>query len=226
MEQLARELARGLDARTTVRITAVTREEDGWRAEDEDERTYHARALVLTAPAPQSLALLDTGGTSLADEDRAALGKIAYEPCLTGIFEVNSDVGLPAPGAIQRPQANVSWVADNHRKGISPDAVVLTVQASPTYSRQLWELSDERILSALRVDLMPFIRDSSNIREAQLKRWRYSLPSVLHPDRCLLAAGLPPLAFAGDAFKEPRVEGAVLSGLAAGAAVADKLAAG
>ena len=58
------------------------------------------------------------------------------------------------------------------------------------------------------------------LREMQLKRWRYALPTTLHPERYLLATGIPTLAFAGDAFGWPRVEGAALSGLTAGDALA------
>ena len=51
---------------------------------------------------------------------------------------------------------------------------------------------------------------------AQLKRWRYSIPTALHPDPFLKAGDLPPLYFGGDAFGGPRIEGAALSGMAIG----------
>jgi hypothetical protein len=64
-------------------------------------------------------------------------------------------------------------------------------------------------------DLRPFLSKNSTIKAHHIHRWRYALPIVIHPQRTLLADGLPPLAFAGDAFNGPRVEGAALSGLAA-----------
>ena len=54
--------------------------------------------------------------------------------------------------------------------------------------------------------------------EVQIQRWRYAKPSVAHPEPCLLAAHLPTLVFAGDAFGGAKVEGAALSGVAAAAA--------
>jgi hypothetical protein len=59
------------------------------------------------------------------------------------------------------------------------------------------------------------MRDGTTVREAQLKRWRYSRPTKPLEERVFVADNDPPLLFAGDAFGGPRVEGAVLSGMAA-----------
>jgi len=136
---------------------------------------------------------------------------------------VHGPVYLPDPGAIQRPDEPIPWLADNQRKGISPDETVVTVHAGPDYSRQLWDVSDMDALKMLQAALLPFLRSVADIGEAQLKRWRYALPTEFYPRRTMIAADLPPLAFAGDAFGEPRVEGAAMSGQTAGERLADKL---
>jgi predicted NAD/FAD-dependent oxidoreductase len=221
MNALAKHLAKGLDARTKVKLVAVKPISGGWQVEDESGSTQRAKALLLTPPVPQSLALLSA--ISLNPEDRVRLEAIEYNPSLTGMFVLDREIRLPSPGAIQRPHANINWIADNHRKGISPVAVILTAQAGASYSRQLWDRTDDEILSALKVDLLPVL-GGATITEAQLKRWRYASPVEVYPEPYFVAAEQPaPLVFAGDAFGAPRVEGASLSGLAAGRALIDLL---
>lgn len=190
---------------------------------DDSAQTFTSRALLLTPPVPQTLALLDTGGTTLDSSDRQWLERVEYAPCLTGLFEVHGPVFLPEPGALQRVDEPISWIADNQQKGISPDARIVTVNASPDYSFRLWDVPDDDVLKTLQTGLQPFLRSIADIGDAQLKRWRYALPTTLYPRRTFVAADLPPLAFAGDAFGEPRVEGAAMSGLAAGEALVQQL---
>ena len=172
---------------------------------------------------PQSLVLLDAGRTSISSADRQALERIEYAPCLAGLFWVDGLVQLPEPGAVQHPEAAISWIANNQQKGISPDAAIVTVHAGPAHSRQLWNETETLALSNLQSALQPFLDPTAKIIEAQLKRWRYALPVTIHPDPYLLASGLPSLVFAGDAFAGPRVEGAALSGLAAATAIESSL---
>jgi len=208
-------LARDLAVHTGVQVTAVTAVDNGWQAVDGEGRRYAGRALLLTPPAPQALALLDAGQIALRAADRAALEQIAYAPCLCGLFWVEGRVRLPEPGALQRPGAPISWIADNQRKGISPQARLITVHAGPDTSRALWDAPEEEALATLEVGLASFLGPGAAVKTGQLKRWRYALPTVVHPGRVLVAQDAPGLLFAGDAFGGPRVEGAALSGLAA-----------
>jgi renalase len=165
---------------------------------------------------PQSLALLAAGGVLLDTADRAALEAIRYAPCLCGLFWVEGQVNLPHPGAVQGDEnGTLAWLADNRRKGISPEAHLLTLHAGIDFSHRHYDDPPDVVLPLLQQELAPYLTANTTIREAQLKRWRYARPLTLYPQRCLPAAGLPSLLFAGDAFNGPRVEGAALSGLAA-----------
>lgn len=220
MNALAKDIAaqaqaHGTTVHTGVTVAALRAQDDGWLATAEDGRTWAARRAVVTCPAPQALALLDAGQTALVTEDRTALEMIEYAPCLCGLFALEGEVHLPPPGVAQRVGAPVPWLADNRRKGIS-DSTVVTVQAGPELSRSDYARPDAEVLAVLGEALGPFLGPGARVVESQVKRWRYALASVPYPARTLRARGLPPLVFAGDAFGGPRVEGAALSGMAAG----------
>jgi hypothetical protein len=215
MAHLAQHLAQGADLHCNMRLAALTVTASGWQAANENHQLYTSRAALLTPPVPQALDLLTAGQVILSPNDRAALARITYLPCLCGLFWVEGPTRLPTSGAVQRPQAPISWVADNQRKGISPQATVITAHTGPTYSRHLWEASPDKILKWFEASLQSFLPPPTLILKSILKRWHYATPTALHPKPYLLAEGLPPLIFAGDAFGEARVEGATLSGLAA-----------
>lgn len=217
---LAVHLAEGLPRRQSTRLVSVVAADGGWLATDENGATCAGRALILTPPAPQSLALLDAGGVALPAAERAMLEAIRFGLCLCGLFEVAREVALPEPGALQRPDQPISWIADNRRKGISPDGSVLTVHAGPSASAARWEESDEAVLDWMLDELRALLavegnKVESSVRAAALHRWRHAVPLTTYPGRCLHSSLATPLIFAGDAFDGPRVEGAALSGLAA-----------
>lgn len=222
MNQLAAHLDDGFRILSDVRVTAVRSRSSGWQLDLGNGAQVHASAVILTPPVPQSLELLSAGGVGLDASDQAVLTTITYEMCLTVMLAVDRPLHLPSPGGIQRPDANIHWIADNRAKGISHGTTVVTMQATGAYSRQLWDQPDERIISAFRVDILPLLGDAQVV-DAQLQRWRYSRPVTIYPERYLIAKGHKGLTFAGDAFGGPRVEGAVLSGLAVGQAVLARL---
>jgi renalase len=219
MNALAKQLAATISAsgaavHTGVRLQAISRTADGWWACSVDGRVYTAQILVLTAPVPQSLALLAEGDVVLDVDDAERLGRIAYAPSLCALLHFDVELDLPAPGAFQRPDALVPWLADNRRKGISPESTVLTAHASAAFSHRHFDDADDLIIHAFLGELAPLLNKVPAPVEVQIKRWRYALPTTLDAAPFLRAANLPPLFFGGDAFGAPRVEGAALSGLA------------
>ncbi|NDJ51766.1 MAG: FAD-dependent oxidoreductase, partial [Chloroflexi bacterium] len=225
LNQLAQHLAQDLDTRVNTRVASIRQEGERWEVITDDSTIFRSRSLILTPPVPQSLELLDAGNTQLKTPDRVPLENISYAPCICGMFHVEGRVTLPDPGALQRPYHPISWIADNQRKGISPDARIVTVHAGHEYSNDLWDKPDDVALAAIRDGLTPFLAPSAKILEGQLKRWRYAFPIGRYHQPTLIATDLAPLAFAGDAFAGPRVEGAVRSGLAAADAIATRLVA-
>lgn len=224
MNQLAKHLAKGLDIVLHRAIVLIQMTADGWLLTDDDGAVYEGRSLVMTPPVPQTLELLNASAIQLHPQDLNELRRIQFGPCLCGIHEVEGELKLPEPGAMQDFQSDVYWVADNHAKGISA-AKIVTSHASAKYSRRHWDAPQADIIRKLEAAVSSYLKPGGCIVSTQLKKWRYSIPLTTHPQECLLARDLPNLAFAGDAFGgRGRVEGAFMSGIAAGNALAGTLA--
>jgi len=231
MNALASYLAEGLEIRSQAEVSTIQRLGDGWMVTDSFGAMYEASAVVFSAPIPQSLRIIDASNIDLDPQARAQLAAIRYESCLVALLEVDGDVALPAPGAMQRPHANLSWIADNRRKGISQTRLI-TIQMSGNFSHALWSLTDAEILNKVRVDLEPLMGGNTwAIIDAQIKRWRYSRPlNPMSVDYLLTevtnvsgSGETRPLLFIGDAFSGSKVEGAFLSGLRGGRALVQRL---
>jgi len=210
MTGLAKWLAAGLDVRTGLRVT--------------DLAEHPARAYVLTAPVPQSLAVLAWSGL-LPDPDLAdRLAAFTYEPVLAVLAVLDGPSALPEPGAVQQPDHPLfTFVADNRAKGISAEhAVTLHVANAATRSR--WGRTDGDLLAGLLDEARPWL-GTATVTDAQLMRWRYAAPTEPWPASHLVVREAPvPVVLAGDAFDGPKVEGAFCSGAAAAAAVLERLA--
>lgn len=222
MSGLARHLAEKLDVRLNAAVAHVAAESNAWKLTVENAEPFAGRALLLTPPVPQSLKLLAMGSTPLPKAIRRELQQIEYVPCLALLVYLSGASMVPDPGGLWFPGEPVRWIADNHRKGISPGSNgALTIHAGTDYSRQNWKTSARRVTEELLAAVAPWL--GTTPVQTHLHRWRYSQPISVYPERCLTVKSPAPLVFAGDAFGGPRVEGAVLSGLAAASALNELL---
>ncbi len=209
MTTIPKLLAQGLNIRTCERILSISADAGGWKAISETGAEFTADALILTSPVPQSLALLDAGEVDLPDAYRQQLEAVRYDPCLALMLRPTQSL-IPSPGAIQFEGEPISWIADNQRKGISP-VPAITVHAAPQFSKTHWDTPTEEVTTALLEATGRWFEGPT--LEAQLHRWRYAKPEILHPAPGLMSMLPHPVVFCGDAFGTPRVEGAALSGM-------------
>jgi predicted NAD/FAD-dependent oxidoreductase len=217
MVSIAQYLSQGLDIRVDQKVARIVAADGRWTAFTEDEMSVSADALIITSPVPQSLAILDASGVHLSSEERYALERIQYHPCIALMTLLTDDSLLSSHSA--RLQGDVVWwVADNQRKGIS-SLPVMTLHAAPEFSSKHWHDTDESIAEVMMQTAKPFL--GSAMLMYKVHRWRYSRPFVMHSEPFLRASNVdnPPLLFAGDGFTDGRVEGAYLSGIAAAQAL-------
>lgn len=215
MMSIAAHLAGRLDVRLDTPITAA-RFTDHWSLLAEQGSHFKGDTLILTPPAPQSLALIDDGDISLSSETRASLSRIKYDPCLALLVALDGPSNVPKPGGLWPGIRAISWLADNAQKGIST-VPCLTIHGSPEFSRDYFDAPEEEVARLLLAESERWL--GANVIGRHLVRWRYSIPINVYSQPTLFCSSPGPLAFAGDAFAGPRVEGAALSGLAAAAAI-------
>ncbi len=207
MRRIPERLAGGLDVRTGNEVERLELANRRVGA-----RGVTARAVVITPPLPQALALLSASGIEPDAPLAGSLGRVRYDACLAVLALLDGPAGLDyghvAPGA-----GPVAWIADNQHKGVSPIPAV-TIHSTPAFAADHMEEPPERWVALLAAAARPHL--SGRITEAAGHRWRYSMPRHTLDTGCApFAAGGVPVVLAGEVFAGARVEGAFTSGRAA-----------
>jgi hypothetical protein len=216
MTAMAKHLARGLQTALERQVVALRRSESGWTAVTQLGEVFAARAVVLTPPVPQSLAIMESGGLSLDAETRRRLEGIAYERCIAVLAVLSGPSRLTPPGGLAPVGGPIAWIADNQLKGISAEPCV-TIHANHAFSVERWEHDRQESGRQLLSAAAPWLGVST--RTFQVHGWRYSTSMRTDARPCLIVSQDPPLVLAGDGFAGPRAEGAALSGRAAAEAI-------
>ena len=216
MTAVPKHLAKSLNVKLEMKLVVLKQEGSHWLAIFENGETIAANAVLLTAPVPQSLALLDAGGVALEASMREQLEAVEYEPCMAVMALLNGESNVPLPGFIRYDSGPVGWIADNQAKGISAVSAV-TIHATPAFSLEHQDDDHQKMGQYLLEVAAPWL--GSETAEFQVHAWRYARPRQAQDHPCLILNQSPLLLIAGDAFGGPRVEGAALSGWAAAEAL-------
>jgi len=216
MTGVAKHLARDLPLLLGERIALLRRDREGWVTALESGEEISARAVLLTPPVPQSLALLEAGDVELPQSTITRLEEIDYERCIAVMAVVDGPTRIPHPGGLAPAEGPIAWIADNEMKGVSATPAV-TIHATAAFSLERWDRDRKETGRELLRAADSWL--GSNVTDFQVHGWRYSKPLRLEQEPCLTMSEVPPLVMAGDAFAGPRVEGAALSGWAAAEAL-------
>ena len=211
MTSVAKYLARDLDIYLQTHVKSVSKESDWWVAQTENGEEYIARQIVLSAPIPQSLNLLESGDVTFPSFEYKTLKAIEYHPCITGLVLLDGPSAIPSPGGMKFDKGDIQWLGDNSQKGISPKTTAITIHGSQDFSRENFELPAEKLIEVLVEAAKPWL--GQEIQDWQIHKWRYAQPVNLYPAKFLEFSGHRGLFMTGDAFGGARVEGAALSGI-------------
>ena len=209
MTALTKHLAHGIDVRTSTLVFAVkpcSSDTQQWTVIIDDNSRIDCDAVVMTCPLPQSYSITVSTGIELPPE----LLMTDYDRTIGLLAVLDRPSAIPAPGGLQNPDDVFSWIGDNQAKGISAIPAV-TFHANPAWSLAHWDDSLDEGHAILTQAAQKYL-GSANILVSEYKKWRFATPRKIWPESYFAVGSL---VFAGDAFAGPKVEGAVLSGLAA-----------
>ncbi len=207
-------LAEGLEIRTSTRVQSLARRDRAWwLALEGAEDAGPFDVVVLTAPAPQSHALLAPHGVFLE-----ALESITYDPCwaLTLACDAGSASALEDV-VFTEDDADpiITLLAREGRKpGRTPEGplVRLVVHASVAFSRRHLESDADEVAQRLVLALRG--REglaAVHVRFVHAHRWRFARVSRALGVPCLFDRSRG-LGLAGDGLLGPRIEAAWTSG--------------
>ncbi|MGD8439256.1 MAG: FAD-dependent oxidoreductase [Holophagae bacterium] len=211
MNAVCRHLAADLEVAYGVRAAGLERDGGRWLLFSETgERHGPFDAVVVSAPAPQTAALLADAAPGLAE--RAA--SVGMAPCWAAMVAFPGPLELPFDGAFVH-DSPLSWVARNGSKPGRPAGETWVLHGSPEWSHDNLELDAEVAAGRLFGALSDAVgRDLSRPSHLVAHRWRFALPTDPLRDPCLFDQSAA-IAACGDWCGGPRVEGAFLSGCAA-----------
>ena len=209
-------LAESLRVERSERITELSRELDTWVARSDGGSQYTAGYLVITAPAPQAISLLDTSGLNYAGEDEPKLRAIRYAKGLATLAILDGPSALPENGLVQIFTSPLALIADNRVKKISPDVAAITIHADADFAEAHWDSPDEVRGPLMLGAAAPWL--GSGVVEYTCHRWGFTTPLNPWHEKHFTNPSLR-LTLAGDSFGGARVEGAAISGIEAAGAV-------
>ena len=223
-----------------LKVTRISRSHNrnfNWSVETECGKKIESRSLIITAPLPQSLELLQNSPLLIKKTDLEYLKQIEYDKCLCVITEIEGFVSNSVAAVWKNPNPALAGIYNQQKKGIISSKPVWVVHASPTFSSIYWNESQENIISNMLFETSAAFKFSENkfsenkfsFKNTALHKWLYSSPIRALKEEAFelqLEEENPKRAaiiLAGDSFRRSSVEGAFCSGLAAAKMVCEKI---
>lgn len=208
-----RQMAEGLSVQWGAKVSRLTRHKPGWLIHLEDGTEQEADAIVLALPTEQAAELTAPIAPTMAARARSC-GTL---PCWTVMAAFAERLATDLDCWRGDADEPLGWVARNSSKPgrTGPEAWVL--QASPDWSRQHLEASQEEVTSALLEALWDRLGSEATPIAQTAHRWRYAISGAEGSGAIWDADHR--LGLCGDWLIGPRVEAAWLSGTALAAQI-------
>jgi photolyase PhrII len=211
---IAEHLAGSLDINYGTHVAAVKKHPQGWQLTAAGGSAYGIYDMALIAiPAPSATALLDD-----APDVRDRISKVRMTPCLSVMAAFSKPLDLPFDGAFIHGSP-LSWIARNNSKPGRPAIECWVLHAGPQ-----WSVEHEQIEPAVRnQSLLESFFQSVSLPPAEpvlleSRYWPNAAAQNPLDAGCIWDQNLR-IGVCGDWCQMSRVEGAILSGMAAAGSV-------
>lgn len=217
MSSLAKDLSKTLKVQLNSKVTTLKRHNEAWLVEDESGQSYSSKKVLLTAPLPQALALLEQNNIMIDDTE---LSSITYRPCLALMMNLSKIHNLPETGGMFIKNPILEWVCDNKKKGLTNELHSVTVHCTEAFSKDKYDLSDEKIYDLIYAEFQKYF--PNELTSYEVKKWKYASPLAYYKS-VYYRSQFPGLYLAGDAFGGNSLDGAFRSGSAAAYVMKDDI---
>ncbi|UGB31449.1 NAD(P)/FAD-dependent oxidoreductase [Metabacillus sp. B2-18] len=227
MNNLVKKLGENLQVMLNTKIINIHKAEDHYLLLTECNTRISSKAVILTAPVPQSTDLIKN--LKIDHTLDGMLARITYNPCFVLLASLTNSSHLPETGFLNENLPDgVDRIVDHKKKGIS-NFTILSIYTTGKWAKDHNHLEDHEI-ETLLLDKLTSSLQKQNIVELQLKRWRYSEAVSTIKQPYLDLEQIFPLFLAGDVFLhkddrsgKTRIESAFLSGVTVGEEMARRL---
>lgn len=190
MNSLAKEMGKNLNIFKSQKVQTISKTAQGWNLQTQEGLSFFCKKLVLTAPLPQALELLDQNSLSPVSLER----EIKYSKAIIYLAILNN---------IAKDLVSINF--ENHEfllmreRELHPRGLV--IQLSQDFSEKHFEKTDEEILSLIGPVLAKSPFSGATVEKFELKKWRYSRALSNYSSPYLEVH--PGLFLCGDAFGSP-----------------------
>ncbi len=204
MTALAKVISKKFDVQTEKQISSIEKTAEGYKLTSDKKESFEGRQVVLTAPLPQALILLDKSQITYPVE----LKSITYTKALIGLITLKSKLPLNPYGYLEHERGDFFSISDQEAKGIS-HIPALTLTMSPEFSEKYFDEADEALVLDQILNSFKGLYPEAEIKGAELKKWRYC--QALKKAESMFLELSPRLYLIGDAFGGSSLLGAFRS---------------
>ncbi|MCZ8156948.1 MAG: FAD-dependent oxidoreductase [Leptospira sp.] len=207
MTFIAQALGEDLLIERETKVTRLHPFSDHIEIRTDGEKIIRTNHLILTSPLPQSLELLETSQISYPQ----ALKEIRYAKALVLLFEVEAPSSqLQKMNFEVNPSETIASISNQKLKGIAPRDC-FTLIMNPIFSESQFGEEEDAVIEKIKAELSHLFSEIIQIKNPQLKRWKYSHPFTTYPAMSLALPEENRIILVGDGFGGGSILGALRS---------------